>query len=409
MCQTAQTVSNAVLRLNRLLDDGDDSWKLRLEPKAKKKKRGCLVCVARRISGEKSPIEGGNAVLSPSIAFMLDSGNRISDVDLKDISLGIKPADLIGKTIRELCWKADSAVLDTLLDSVTDCSGELRLRVIDCTLTVQARAVKTRLSDHPIRLECALLRSECGAKDAHLHHNHPLPPPAPPPPQLQQASHQLQQLQQTLKQPELLPASPASIVAYPSTAFENLSPATTDQPDQSGGGGGGGDQLHQLCSSLFDNGDSMDVSGSYSAPPLAQEARAFQFPVFSQQHSAKYMVSDQTPVYYHQQMSAEGYPCVSTEDLPSSAYGLQKDDGAPPAKVPKPKKSRAKAPAANKTPGGSRGRRRKSAAGAMVMEQPPVTSSTVMRAPWEQPSPLSGAPKVRDALLKVVVVVIVQQ
>lgn len=46
--------------------------------------RGCLVCVARRLSGDKSP-DGTGTLAPPSISFVLDATHRIVDMDLKSV------------------------------------------------------------------------------------------------------------------------------------------------------------------------------------------------------------------------------------------------------------------------------------------------------------------------------------
>ncbi|VDM40846.1 unnamed protein product [Toxocara canis] len=131
-----------------------EDWILRLDDK-KKPKRSCVVCVARRPSESEGPSDDSKSSL---ISFTLNSSHRIIDARFRDSQLDINASDVVGRCIDELCCKDDKSVLDTLLDSVAECSAELRLSVKEYIISTRAHTLKTNNSDEPLVLECAVIR-----------------------------------------------------------------------------------------------------------------------------------------------------------------------------------------------------------------------------------------------------------
>uniref|UniRef100_A0A0M3I037 BTB/POZ domain-containing protein n=1 Tax=Ascaris lumbricoides TaxID=6252 RepID=A0A0M3I037_ASCLU len=131
-----------------------EDWILRLDDR-KKPKRSCVVCVARRPSESEGPSDDSKCSL---ISFTLNASHRITDAQFRDSHSDISASDVIGRCIDELCCKDDKSVLDTLLDSVAECSAELRLCIKDYIISTRAHTLKTNNSDEPLVLECAVIR-----------------------------------------------------------------------------------------------------------------------------------------------------------------------------------------------------------------------------------------------------------
>ncbi|VDK52871.1 unnamed protein product, partial [Anisakis simplex] len=88
---------------------------------------------------------------------------RLDDTKRKpssDSICGLNATDVIGRRIDQLCVRDDKSVLDTLLDSVAECSAELRLCIKENIISTRARTLKSanNNSDGSIVLECAVIR-----------------------------------------------------------------------------------------------------------------------------------------------------------------------------------------------------------------------------------------------------------
>uniref|UniRef100_A0A914DIT7 Uncharacterized protein n=1 Tax=Acrobeloides nanus TaxID=290746 RepID=A0A914DIT7_9BILA len=92
----------------------------------------------------------------PCIVLVLGGDRRVQHVEFRERLDGIDEKDFLSKCIFELCPRSDRPVLETLLDSVTQCSAELKICVNNKNLNINATSARQSGSEQ-IRLECKLV------------------------------------------------------------------------------------------------------------------------------------------------------------------------------------------------------------------------------------------------------------
>ncbi|KAK0405047.1 hypothetical protein QR680_017776 [Steinernema hermaphroditum] len=146
----------------------DENWILHLDDDSTRKKsassqtqkRGCVVCVARKSSSDECCGDCRALEAAPDIVFTLDTKHHIVKFEIKAPILEISEDGMVGKSVDQLCWKNDKAVLDTLLDSTAQCSAaQLILCIGEWTLTTQATSKRSRVPNETVTLECSIVRS----------------------------------------------------------------------------------------------------------------------------------------------------------------------------------------------------------------------------------------------------------
>ncbi|KAK0405048.1 hypothetical protein QR680_017776 [Steinernema hermaphroditum] len=155
----------------------DENWILHLDDDSTRKKsassqtqkRGCVVCVARKSSSDECCGDCRALEAAPDIVFTLDTKHHIvkfeinipyTNLDSRAPILEISEDGMVGKSVDQLCWKNDKAVLDTLLDSTAQCSAaQLILCIGEWTLTTQATSKRSRVPNETVTLECSIVRS----------------------------------------------------------------------------------------------------------------------------------------------------------------------------------------------------------------------------------------------------------
>ncbi|KHN87356.1 hypothetical protein Tcan_17398 [Toxocara canis] len=373
-----------------------EDWILRLDDK-KKPKRSCVVCVARRPSESEGPSDDSKSSL---ISFTLNSSHRIIDARFRDSQLDINASDVVGRCIDELCCKDDKSVLDTLLDSVAECSAELRLSVKEYIISTRAHTLKTNNSDEPLVLECAVIRcvKQCMQKPCTVNSydrlkasssNESLDRYAQSYADERRQSTSSETPQTTFGVSQCPDAISSSNAVESSTVkFETISPpSSTPTEVKCSETTTSSDALSQLCTTIFSEADSLGAYTPQSAPPLLTQPPSFQF------------YSDQ--MFY--------VPCSSSLPAPTVCPPQYVPNEPPPVeltkngKVKKPRRPRQ--PKANARPRGGSQKRKNSAPEPLI--NAPVASNVVQ---WHsqmggppgssaQQCP-NGPPKVRDALLK---------
>uniref|UniRef100_A0A1I7XD62 MALT1 n=1 Tax=Heterorhabditis bacteriophora TaxID=37862 RepID=A0A1I7XD62_HETBA len=141
MCEVLLSPAEAILSKLKIKNQEDTDWTLRLDNR--KKKRSATLCVARAV-----------AECHGSLSLLLDRTSRITNY-VNMSGLRIEDGDLISRYVGDLCSKSDQLVLETLIESQSDCSAELQLifREFDLTAHVQAQH-----SFGTVRLECQISR-----------------------------------------------------------------------------------------------------------------------------------------------------------------------------------------------------------------------------------------------------------
>lgn len=354
-----------------------EDWILRLDDK-KKHKRGSVVCVARRASNSEGLPDDSKLSL---ISFTLDPSHRIINALFRDSQFDISPSEVIGRCVDELCCKDDKSVLDTLLDSVAECSAELHLRIKDRIITTRAHTVRTANAEEPVILECTVTRLKS----------------SPSSESLDRCVHKVSDCSTgTLHSNDLcsVPEVPSCSEpssncpeAPPPVNFETLSPPSDSVPEAENESGS--DALSQLCTTIFSESDAIgETYPVQSAPAMVSQPPHLQF------------YSDQ--MYYMQCSSSLPPPNMySSQFVPNEAPVVELNKNG---KVKRPRKPRQPKTA---VPGRQRGanQRRKSVA---AKEQAISNITPPNIGPWDPQSSVAspnvqctnGPPKVKDALLK---------
>ncbi|KAI1730425.1 hypothetical protein Ddc_03119 [Ditylenchus destructor] len=166
----------------------DDTWVLRLDDaggfsssmfKKRNKNRPCVVCVARRTMSESSDIGPSHSVdcasapecsssirddreiIGTLILELNSKTRRILNCEIsgKLIEL-VKQCDTVSKTIDEICKKGERTVLNTLIESVAQCSAAITFTINGQTFPTEAKSIHLTSKEDgspDVRLECSVI------------------------------------------------------------------------------------------------------------------------------------------------------------------------------------------------------------------------------------------------------------
>ncbi|TKR58507.1 hypothetical protein L596_029942 [Steinernema carpocapsae] len=347
--------------------EDDENWILQFDDESTRKKsassqtkRNCqnVVCVARRNSFEDSCGDCQALKAEPDIVFTLDTKHHIVQFEIRASNLEFSEEGMVGKSVDQLCWKNDKAVLDTLLDSAAQCSSaQLILCIGEWTLTTQAKSKRSREPNETVTLECLIVRSR----------KQSIPKSAPID-------------SETPRWPRPSPASSSSSYSSPSTAHP-LPPAPSHESLQSPSSRMSLDELSSTSSQKVFN-------SPLSAPPLTGSQlsyRVFQY--------------------------SSGPPPSSNSFLPQTMPSQDALESPPQVEI-NPKTGKPKKPRKPRAPRAANSRKKSALEPATVIPDevsmpPPYTiqrppQMPTMKPPWETglPYPGNGLASQRDTMLK---------
>ncbi|KAI1718776.1 hypothetical protein DdX_05883 [Ditylenchus destructor] len=166
----------------------DDTWVLRLDDaggfsssmfKKRNKSRPCVVCVARRTMSESSDIGPPHSVdcasapecsssirdereiIGTLILELNSKTRRILNCEISGKLIEfVKQSDTVSKTIDEICKKGERTVLNTLIESVAQCSAAITFTINGQTFPTEAKSIHLTSKEDglpDVRLECSVI------------------------------------------------------------------------------------------------------------------------------------------------------------------------------------------------------------------------------------------------------------